>query len=233
MSGLARILIVDDEAQIRSFLDISLRAAGYECIQAASGREALQLHAHKAPELLLLDLGLPDISGHEVIRTLRTRSQTPIIALSVRSEDADKVAALDAGANDYVQKPFSTAELLARIRACLRISSAIATQPVLDVGDLHIDVPAHTVQLAGSAVNLSKKEFDLLLTLARAAGRLCTHRQLLEAVWGATHRDDRQYLRIYVSQLRAKLGDDPLHPRFIVSEQGMGYRLLVGKDQET
>jgi two-component system KDP operon response regulator KdpE len=227
MSGLARVLIVDDEAQIRRFLDISLRTAGYEVLQAATGREALQLYAHKQPELILLDLGLPDISGHEVIRTLRQQTQAPIIVLSVRGEDADKVAALDAGANDYVQKPFSTAELLARIRACLRVNAAIATLPQIEVGELHIDVPAHEVRLAGQLLHLSKKEFDLLLTLARAAGRVCTHRQLLEAVWGATHRDDVQYLRIYISSLRAKLGDDPAHPRFIANEQGIGYRLRL------
>jgi two-component system, OmpR family, KDP operon response regulator KdpE len=226
MSGLARVLIVDDEAQIRHFLDISLRAAGFETLQAASGREALQLCTRKQPELLLLDLGLPDIGGHEVIRALRTRSQVPIIVLSVRGEDADKVQALDAGANDYVQKPFSTPELLARIRACLRVNAAIATQPLIEVGELHIDVPAHVVQVAGQPVHLSRKEFDLLLTLARAAGRVCTHRQLLEAVWGPAHREDVQYLRIYVSALRAKLGDDPTQPRFIANEQGIGYRLL-------
>lgn len=226
MSGLARILIVDDEAQIRNFLDISLRATGFETLQAATGREALQLCVNKQPELLLLDLGLPDISGHEVIRTLRARSQVPIIVLSVRGEDADKVQALDAGANDYVQKPFSTPELLARIRACLRVTAAIATQPLIEAGELRIDVPAHEVHLAGQAVHLSKKEFDLLLALARAAGRVCTHRQLLEAVWGPSHREDVQYLRIYISALRAKLGDDPAQPRFIANEQGIGYRLL-------
>ncbi len=226
MSGLARVLIVDDEAQIRSFLDISLRAVGFETLQAATGREALQLCAHKQPELLLLDLGLPDISGHEVIRVLRARSPVPIIVLSVRGEDADKVQALDAGANDYVQKPFSTPELLARIRACLRVNAAIATQPLIEVGEVRIDVPAHEVRVAGQLVHLSKKEFDLLLALARAAGRVCTHRQLLEAVWGPSHREDVQYLRIYISALRAKLGDDPARPRFIANEQGIGYRLL-------
>lgn len=225
MSGLARVLIVDDEMQIRHFLDISLRAAGFETLQAATGREALQLCAHKQPELLLLDLGLPDISGHEVIRVLRARSQVPIIVLSVRGADADKVQALDAGANDYVQKPFSTAELLARIRACLRVNASIATLPLIEIGELRIDVPAHEVHLAGKPVHLSKKEFDLLLALARAAGRVCTHRQLLEAVWGPSHREDVQYLRIYISQLRAKLGDDPAQPRFIANEQGIGYRL--------
>lgn len=227
MSGLARLLIVDDEEQIRRVLDISLRTAGYEPLQAATGREALQLCVHKQPELILLDLGLPDISGHEVIRMVRTRSQVPIIVLSVRGEDADKVAALDAGANDYVQKPFSTAELLARIRACLRVNAAIETQPLIEVGELHINVSVHEVRLAGQLVHLSKKEFDLLLALARAAGRVCTHRQLLDAVWGPAHRDDVQYLRIYISALRTKLGDDPAQPRFIANEQGIGYRLQL------
>ncbi len=227
MSGLARVLIVDDEQQIRRFLDISLRAAGYEVLQAANGHEAVQLCQHKQPELVLLDLGLPDISGHEVIRLLRSRSQVPIIVLSVRGEDADKVRALDAGANDYVQKPFSTAELLARMRATLRVNAALATQPQISVGRLSIDVPAHEVRLDGELLHLSRKEFDLLLTLARAVGRVCTHRHLLEAVWGASHREDVQYLRIYISQLRAKLGDDPARPRFIANEQGIGYRLQV------
>jgi len=227
MSGLARVLIVDDEEQIRRFLDISLRAAGYETLQAATGHEALQVYGNKQPELVLLDLGLPDITGYEVIRLLRARAQVPIIVLSVRGADADKVAALDAGANDYVQKPFSTAELLARIRACLRVNAAIATLPVIEVGELHIDAPAHEVRLAGQLLHLPKKEFDLLLTLARAAGRICTHRQLLEAVWGPSHREDVHYLRTYISQLRAKLGDDPEQPRFIASEQGIGYRLQL------
>ena len=225
MSGLARLLIVDDEVQIRNVLCISLRAAGYEVLQAATGREAIQTCAHKKPELVLLDLGLPDISGHEVIRVLRTRSQVPIIVLSVRGEDADKVTALDAGANDYVQKPFSTMELLARIRTCLRVNASIATLPLLEIGQLRINVPAHEVHLAGQLVHLSRKEFDLLLALGRAAGRVCTHRQLLEAVWGASHRDDVQYLRIYISQLRTKLGDDPAQPLLIANEQGIGYRL--------
>lgn len=221
-----RILIVDDEPQIRRFLDISLRTAGYTVLQAATGGEALRLYVEQQAELVLLDLGLPDMSGHAVLRSIRQRSQLPIMVLSVRGEDADKVLALDAGANDYVQKPFSTAELLARIRACLRVNAAIAILPLIEVGELRIDVPAHEVWLAGQLVHLSKKEFELLLNLARAAGRVCTHRQLLEAVWGPVHREDVQYLRIYISQLRAKLGDDPAQPRFIANEQGIGYRLL-------
>jgi two-component system, OmpR family, KDP operon response regulator KdpE len=219
-----RILVVDDEEQIRRFLTITLRAAGYAPMQAANGADALSMCEKQAPDLVLLDLGLPDICGHEVIRRLRARSGPPVIVLSVRHADDDKVQALDAGAHDYVQKPFSTPELLARIRSCLRMNPA---QSSLQVGELHVDVAAHTVHVAQREVHLSKKEFDLLLTLARAAGRICTHRQLLQAVWGNAHQDDVQYLRVYIGQLRAKLGDDPDAPRFIQSEQGVGYRLMV------
>jgi two-component system, OmpR family, KDP operon response regulator KdpE len=222
----ASILIVDDEEQIRRFLTITLRAAGYVPLQAANGQDALTLCEKQAPDLVLLDLGLPDISGHEVIRRLRARSGPPIIVLSVRHADDDKVQALDAGAHDYVPKPFSTPELLARIRSCLRMHP---TQATLQAGDLHIDIAAHTVHVGEREVHLSKKEFDLLLALARAAGRICTHRQLLQTVWGNAHQDDVQYLRVYVGQLRAKLGDDPDAPRFIQSEQGVGYRLMVAQ----
>lgn len=221
-----RILVVDDEEQIRRFLQIVLRAAGYESFEAANGRAAIELCTGKKPDLILLDLGLPDISGHDVIRAVRVWSQAPIIVVSVRGEDEDKVKALDAGANDYVQKPFSTAELLARIRAGLR-SRGASTAPIVEVGGLRIDVPAHEVRLDGREIHLSRKEFDLLLALARAAGKVCTHRLLLETVWGPSHRDDVQYLRVYIAQLRAKLGDDPEQPRFIGSEQGIGYRLLA------
>lgn len=221
-----RILVVDDEEQIRRFLQIVLRAAGYESFEAANGRAAIELCTGKKPDLILLDLGLPDISGHDVIRAVRVWSQAPIIVVSVRGEDEDKVKALDAGANDYVQKPFSTAELLARIRAGLR-SRGASTAPIVEVGGLRIDVPAHEVRLDGREMHLSRKEFDLLLALARAAGKVCTHRLLLETVWGPSHRDDVQYLRVYIAQLRAKLGDDPEQPRFISSEPGIGYRLLA------
>lgn len=223
----ARILIVDDEEQIRLFLNITLRAAGYEALEAANGRSAIELCTGKKPDLILLDLGLPDISGHEVIQAVRVWSQAPIIVLSVRSEDEDKVRALDNGANDYVQKPFSAAELLARIRAALRANSGVATAPVIEIGALRIDIPAHAVRLADKPIHLSKKEFELLLTLARAAGRVCTHRQLLETVWGPAHRDDVQYLRVYIAQLRAKLEDNSEQPRFIANEQGIGYRFIA------
>lgn len=233
MAAAERILIVDDEEQIRRFLTISLRAAGYEPLQAVNGTLAIDSCLQHHPALMLLDLGLPDISGHEVIRRVRTRDQVPIIVLSVRGEDADKVKALDAGANDYVQKPFSTAELLARIRACLRVNIANSSAANIEIGELRIDVKAHEVQLGAEAIHLSKKEFELLLVLARAVGSVCTHRQLLEAVWGPAHRDDVQYLRVYIAQLRAKLNDHPTHPRFISNEQGIGYRLQAPGDRDS
>jgi len=222
------ILIVDDEEQIRLFLRITLKAAGYDSLEAATGGAAIEACTGKKPDLVLLDLGLPDISGIDVIRAVRVWTQLPVIVLSVRSDEADKVAALDAGANDYVQKPFSTAELLARIRACLRAYSGETAEPVIEAGTLRIDVPAHAVTLDGAVVKLSPKEFDLLVVLARAAGRVCTHRQLLQSVWGPTHREDVQYLRVYVGQLREKLGDAQGVPKYIINEPGIGYRLTMG-----
>ena len=227
MSPRPPLLIVDDEEQIRLFLRITLNAAGYEPLEAPTGRAGIELATDKKPNLVLLDLGLPDVSGLDVIRAVRVWTQLPIIVLSVRSDESDKVSALDAGANDYVQKPFSTAELLARIRASLRAHSGESADPVIEVGGLRIDVPAHEVHLNGEPVRLSPKEFDLLLVLARAAGRVCTHRQLLEQVWGPSHREDVQYLRVYVGQLREKLGDAQGVPRYILNEPGIGYRLVI------
>jgi two-component system KDP operon response regulator KdpE len=229
MNARPRILIVDDEEQIRLFLRITLKAAGYESVEAATGREAIEACTGKKPDLVLLDLGLPDISGIEALRAIRVWTQLPVIVLSVRSEEQDKVEALDAGANDYMQKPFGAAELLARIRANLRAHTSEDPSPIIDAGRIRIDVAAHEVTLDGAAVHLSPKEFDLLLVLARSAGRVCTHRQLLEKIWGPTHRDDVQYLRVYVGQLRTKLGDDQGVPKLILNEAGIGYRLIQEK----
>jgi len=224
MTETTRILIVDDEEQIRRFLAITLRTAGYEPLQAINGQSAVEQCVEQSPSLVLLDLGLPDISGHEVIRRIRARFATPIIVLSVRSEDSDKVRALDEGANDYVQKPFSTAELLARIRACLRANVNVVAQTI-ELGELRIDIAAHQVRLGQELIHLSKKEFDLLTVLARCAGRVCTHRQLMESVWGPAHREDVHYLRIYIGQLRGKLGETFKTAFSIDNEQGIGYRL--------
>lgn len=221
-----RVLIVDDEERIRRFLVITLRASGFVVEQAVNGREAIDRVTAHAPDLVLLDLGLPDIDGIEVIRALRVWSQVPIIVLSVRAEEADKVAALDAGANDYVNKPFGTAELLARMRAALRTQGNSTDTAVFEIGPLRIDVPRHEVSVDGAPVKLSPKEFALLLTLARHAGRVMTHEQLLKEVWGPHHTEDTQYLRVYVGQLRQKLRDDASNPRLLANEPGIGYRLL-------
>jgi two-component system KDP operon response regulator KdpE len=221
-----RILIVDDEQQIRMFLRIVLRAAGFDLDEVGTGREAIERCTGRPPDLMLLDLGLPDIDGLDVVRALRVWSQLPIIVLSVRAEEHDKVSALDAGANDYLQKPFGTAELLARIRAALRTRGADPGKSVYEVGGLHIDVQKHEVSAAGRPIRLSRKEFDLLLTLARNAGRVLTHRQLLAEVWGPSHVEDVQYLRVYIRQLREKLSDDAADPKLIINEPGIGYRLI-------
>jgi two-component system KDP operon response regulator KdpE len=221
-----RVLVVDDEEQIRRFLRIVLRAAGYEVVEAGTGREAIERCSDKRPELVLLDLGLPDIDGVDVLRAIRVWSQVPVIVLSVRADEDDKVQALDAGANDYVQKPFGTGELLARMRAAARSLAADAGKATHDVGDLHIDVARHEVSRAGRVIRLSPKEFALLLLLARNAGRVLTHKQLLQDIWGPGHTEDVQYLRVYIGQLREKLGDDAANPRLIANELGIGYRLL-------
>lgn len=232
MNARPRILIVDDEPEIRLFLRITLKAAGFETIETATGRAAIEACTGKKPDLMLLDLGLPDVGGLDVIRAVRVWNQLPIIVVSVRSDESDKVEALDAGANDYVQKPFGTAELLARIRASLRAHSGEPVSPVIETDHLRIDVAAHEVRLDGALVKLSPKEFDLLVVLARAAGRVCTHRQLLENVWGPSHREDVQYLRVYVGQLRDKLGDTQGIPQYVVNEPGIGYRLMIHRSQK-
>ena len=225
---LARILVVDDEPQIRKFLRISLSAHGYEVIEAARGEEAVAKCATESPDLVILDLGLPDLDGQEVIARIREWSKLPIIVLSVRAAEAEKVAALDLGADDYITKPFGIHELLARVRAVLRSRSHEGEQPlaVVTVGDLAIDIPRRRVRVAATEVKLSRKEFALLRLLARHAGRIVTHQQLLREVWGPAHEHETHYLRIYIGHLRQKLGDDPTHPRYIGNEPGVGYRLL-------
>jgi two-component system KDP operon response regulator KdpE len=227
-----RILVVDDEPQIRKFLRISLTAHGYDIVEAVRGQDGVEKCAIEQPDLVVLDLGLPDLDGLEVITRIRDWSETPIVVLSVRSGEAEKVAALDRGANDYVTKPFGIAELLARVRAALRTHKNQAGGQLSEVvaGDLHIDLARHTVKVAGKGVKLSRKEFDILRLLAQNAGRIVTHRHMLREVWGPAQEQEVHYLRVYVGHLRHKLGDDSANPRFIVNEPGVGYRLLVPED---
>lgn len=223
-----RILVIDDEPQIRRFLDISLRAQGYVVALAESGRAGLaELAAHGA-DLVVLDIGLPDLDGHEVLGELRQWSQVPVIMLTVRDGEAEKVAALDGGANDYVTKPFGVQELMARIRGLLRarIVPADAAMPLFDDGHLHVDLGRREVTLAGEPVVLSRKEFALLALLLQHAGRVVTQPQLLRELWGPDHQDDTHYLRILVGKLRQKLGDDATAPRYIATEPGVGLRFV-------
>lgn len=227
-AALARILVVDDEAAIRKLLRIGLGAHDYEVLDAASGTEGLRLAIAREPQLLLLDLGLPDLDGVEVIRRLREWSAMPVIVLSVRDRDGDKIAALDAGADDYVTKPFSVAELLARIRAALRRGPSAAGEGAssFEQAELRIDFAERRVRLAGAVLALTPKEYALLHELVRHPGRVLTHAHLLRKVWGPVHEHDTQYLRVFIRQLRDKLGDDPAGPRWIGTELGVGYRWL-------
>ncbi|KRG71991.1 response regulator transcription factor [Pseudoxanthomonas dokdonensis] len=228
VSSLARILVVEDEPQIRRFLDISLRAQGYQVLLAASGQQGLEMLAGHGADLIVLDIGLPDIDGHHVLAELRQWSQVPVIMLTVRSDEAGKVAALDAGANDYVTKPFGTQELMARIRALLRQHAGVAEEPpVFDDGHLHIDLGRREVRLDGELLSLGRKEYALLALLFKHAGRVVTHPQILRELWGASHADDTHYVRILVGKLRHKLGDDAVAPRYLATEPGIGLRFLM------
>ncbi|WP_375738494.1 response regulator [Pseudomonas boanensis] len=223
------ILVIDDEAQIRKFLRISLTAQGYRVQEGANGREGLAQAALGKPDLVVLDLGLPDLDGKDVLRELREWSQIPVLVLSVRASEGEKVLALDGGANDYVTKPFSIQEFLARVRVLLR-QGAPGEQQVAHVasGPLVVDFAYRKVMLDGAEVGLTRKEYAVLAQLARHLGRVVTQQQLLKDVWGPTHVEDSHYLRVVVGHLRQKLGDDPANPRFIVTEAGVGYRLLEG-----
>jgi two-component system KDP operon response regulator KdpE len=222
-----RVLVVDDEAPIRKFLRISLTAAHFTVLEAASAPAALDIVSSGQPNLVILDLGLPGIEGEELILAIRAVSQVPIIVLSVRASEQEKVAAFDAGASDYVTKPFSLGELTARIRALLRDRRPNPTAgPVFEVGAIRVDVLRHQVLLDGNEIKLTPREFELLTLLIANHGRIVTHRQLLQELWGKAHERDTQYLRVYVGQLRQKLHDDPAEPRFIANEPGVGYRFI-------
>jgi two-component system KDP operon response regulator KdpE len=222
----ARILVIDDEAPIRRFLRVALEAEGYSVIEAGTAREGLATAAREAPGLVVLDLGLPDADGLSVLRDLRGWSHVPVLILSVRANEGDKVEALDAGAQDYVVKPFGVKEFLARVRGLLRDRGTEAVPSVLTVGLLTIDAADHSARMDGQPLHLTRREFDLLWMLASHRGRLVTQEMILRAIWGPAHAEDSQYLRVYVRQLRQKLGDDAANPRFIATEPGIGYRFL-------
>jgi two-component system KDP operon response regulator KdpE len=220
------VLVVDDEPQVRRFLRATLPLHGYRVLEAGDGAEALRLASSHGPDLILLDLGLPDLDGLEVTRRVREWSRVPIVVLSARGQEPDKVEALDAGADDYLTKPFGTGELLARLRVALRHAArGEAAEPVVVVGDLSIDLAGRRVLRGGEEVHLTRTEFRLLGTLARHAGKVVTHRQLLREVWGPGSTEQTHYLRVYMAQLRQKLEADPMRPRYILTETGVGYRL--------
>ncbi|MGQ3112506.1 MAG: response regulator [Brevundimonas sp.] len=223
-----QVLVIDDEPQIHRFLSPALDAAGYEPRRADSGQEGLRGIALWSPDAVVLDLGLPDMDGKDVLARAREFYKGPIIVLSARDREAEKIAALDLGANDYVEKPFGVGELLARIRAGLRQTPgrAVPAGP-LTIGDIHIDLELRRVTRGGGLVRLTPKEFEVLAVLVRSPGKVIGHRDLLTAVWGAAHAANTQYLRVVVGQLRHKLEIDPSRPTLIETEPGVGYRLMV------
>ncbi|HXY57551.1 MAG TPA: response regulator [Methylocystis sp.] len=220
-----RVLVVDDEPEIIRCLRPALAACGYDVLAAETGREALLALASRAPDVVVLDLGLPDMDGKDVIGQARAFSKAPIIVLSARDREAEKIAALDAGAADYVEKPFAIGELMARLRAAMRHATRDGDDlPRIERGGLVIDLVKRIVTKHGTPVKLTPKEYELLALLARGNGRLLTHKQLLTSVWGPAHRDDSQYLRVFIGQLRAKIEDEPANPKLILTELGAGYR---------
>lgn len=228
---MTRILVIDDEPQIRRFLRIGLSAQGYDVIEAGDGATGLRLAGAQSPDLIILDLGLPDQDGREVLGGLKVFFAGPIIILSVRDQEQEIVSLLDEGAHDYVVKPFGISELLARIRVHLReVRRGPESLTAYDDGVLRMDVPGHRVELAGQAISLTPKEFELLKLLLEHPDRVLTQRQILDRLWGRSHHADTHYLRILVGRLRAKLNDPPSEPRFIETEPGVGYRFLSRRE---
>jgi two-component system, OmpR family, KDP operon response regulator KdpE len=224
MKGEGQILVIDDEVQIRRLLEITLLAEGYKISEASTGKEGLIRAATTNPVLIILDLGLPDEDGIEILKKLREWYQKPIIILSVRNSEEDIIKALDHGANDYLTKPFRTGELLARIRAAFRQSQELTNGPVLQFDSLKIDLANHTVHKNEGLVKLTSTEFSLLGLLAKNEGRVLTHRYILKEVWGVGYQEQTQYLRVFMAQLRKKIEDDPSKPQWLKTESGIGYR---------
>lgn len=222
----AAILIIDDEAAIRKLLEITLQSAGYEVSHAGTGKEGMIIAASHPPDAILLDLGLPDTSGHEVLKQLREWYTNPILILSVQSDEQDIIQALDNGANDYLTKPFRTGELLARIRSVLRSNVADTQSPVVNTGDIQIDLALRTVKKNGEPVKLTNTEYTLIALFAKNEGQVLTHQYLLREVWGPGYISQSQYLRVFIAQLRKKIENDPNRPEYLLTESGVGYRLV-------
>jgi two-component system, OmpR family, KDP operon response regulator KdpE len=218
------ILIIDDEAQIRRLLEIALSSNGYKISEAATGKDGLIAAATNHPSLIILDLGLPDIDGIEILKKLREWYLKPVIILSVRNLEEDIIYALDNGANDYLTKPFRTGELLARIRVAIRQTPDISDKPILEFGSLSVDLANHVVRKKNELIKLTSTEFSLLALLARNEGRVLTHQYILKEVWGMGYIKQTQYLRVFIAQLRKKVEDDPAKPKLLNTESGIGYR---------
>lgn len=223
----SRILVIDDEPAIRRFLKIILEADGYTFLEASTGQEGLVMAATNRPDIIVLDLGLPDLDGQTVLRRLREWSTVPVIVLTVKDADTDKVALLDAGADDYLAKPFSTPEFQARIRLALRHTQPSPSEPVFINGDLAVDLSAREVRVAGRVIKVTATEYEILRMLVVHAGKVVTQRQLLKEIWGPNAVEQTHYLRVFVGQLRKKLERFPAHPEMIVTEPGVGYRLKM------
>ena len=222
------ILIVEDDPQIRRFLRVALSSEGYRVQEATTAQDALAQAAAHRPEIILLDLGLPDCDGLEVIRGVRQWSTAPILVLSARGQERDKIEALDLGADDYVAKPFAVGEVLARIRAGLRRSNAVASGPIFHFGQIEVDLDRRLVKVNGDEVHLTPNEYKLLQVLIKHAGKVLTQRQLLSEVWGPNSTEQAQYVRVYIAQLRRKLEQNPARPKHLQTEPGVGYRLVAG-----
>ena len=227
--GNTKVLIVDDEASIRRFLRVTLTSQAYTVLEAATGKDALSRVAEDKPDIVILDLGLPDIDGVEVTRLLREWTQMPIIILSVRGAENDKIAALDAGADDYLTKPFGVGELLARLRAALRRTAQLTAEPVFTTGSLKIDLSRRLVTVSDHEVQLTPNEYGLLRVLVTHAGKVLTHRHLLREVWGAEYGDESHMLHVNISNLRRKIESDSTRPQLIITEPGVGYRLKINE----
>ena len=225
--SLPLVLVIEDEIQFRRLLRLTLESVGYTVNEAATGQQGLQETAVRPPQGIVVDLGLPDLDGKEVIRRIREWSQVPLLVLTVRDSEDEKIAALDAGADDYLTKPFSGRELLARLRAILRRTQSAAASPVVRFGEVEVDLAARVVRRAGAEVRLTAKEHDLLRFLALHAGRVVTHRLILRELWGVNAEQSPQYLWVYMTHLRQKLEPNPREPRYLLTDAGVGYRLLA------